>query len=51
MGKGEPATGVSKNMGENEGTAGAAAATAGEGFAVGEAVLGTVVVEGNTNEF
>ena len=50
MGKGDPATGVSKNMGENEGTAGAAAA-AGGGPAEGEAVLGTAVVEGNTNEF
>ena len=51
MGKGDPATGVSKNMGENEGTAGAAAATAEGGPAEGEAVLGTAVVEGNTNEF
>ena len=49
MGKGDPATGVSKNMGENEGTAGAAAAAGGP--AEGEAVFGTAVVEGKTNEF
>ena len=49
MGKGDPATGVSKNMGENEGTA--AAAGAAGGSAEGEAVLGTAVVEGKTNEF
>ena len=38
-------------MGENEGTAGAAAAIAGGGPAEGEAVFGTAVVEGKTNEF